>query len=105
MPDFTKLMEQAQQVQGNLQRMHEELAQQTLTATSGGGMVSVTVDGRGRVTRVQIDASIVNSNDVEMLEDLVLVAIRDAQNRAGDLSQSEMDQFTRGLNLPFKLSL
>src|SRR5580704_14603788 len=105
MADFMKLMEQAQQVQSKLQHMQEELAQQTLTATSGGGMVTVTSDGRGRVTRVQIDASIVNPNDVEMLEDLVLVAVRDAQKRAGDLTQSGMHQLTSGLKLPFKLSL
>jgi DNA-binding YbaB/EbfC family protein len=105
MTDFMKLMDQAKQVQSKLQNIQDELSQQTLTGTSGGGMVTVTADGRGRVTRIQIDESVVNPSDVEMLEDLVLVAVRDAQKRASELTQNEMDQLTRGLNLPFKLSI
>ena len=75
----------------------------SVTATSGGGMVTVTANGKGQVTQIRIDPSVVNANDVEMLEDLVLVAVRDAQKKAGDLAKDEMGKITGGLNLPFKL--
>jgi DNA-binding protein, YbaB/EbfC family len=75
----------------------------TVTATSGGGMVTVEADGKGQITRVRIDPSVVNGGDVEMLEDLILVALRDAQQKSGELAKSEMSRLTGGLNLPFKL--
>lgn len=103
MADFTKLMQQAQQMQSRLQQIQSELEKQTVTATAGGGMVTVTADGKGQVTRVRIDPGVVDPADVEMLEDLVLVAVRDAQKRAADLAQSEMGKLTGGLDIPFKL--
>ena len=103
MPDIMKLMQQAQQMQGKLQQIQEELEKQTVTATSGGGMVTVTADGKGNVTTLKIDPSVVNASDVEMLEDLVLVAVRDAQKKASDMTKEEMGKLTGGLNLPFKL--
>lgn len=103
MADFTKLMQQAQQMQSRLQQIQSELEKQTVTATAGGGMVTVTADGKGQVTRVRIDPAVVDPADVEMLEDLVLVAVRDAQKRAADLAQSEMGKLTGGLDIPFKL--
>lgn len=98
-----KLMQQAQQMQSKLQQIQDELEHVTVTATSGGGMVTVTADGKGQVTQIRIDPSIVKPEDVEMLEDLVLVAVRDAQKKSGDLAKSEMGKLTGGLNLPFKL--
>lgn len=103
MADFMKLMQQAQQVQTKLQEMQAELEKQVITATSGAGMVTATVDGRGQVTKLNIDPSAVNPSDVEMLEDLILVAIRDAQKKAGEVAQGEMGKLTGGFNLPFKL--
>jgi len=103
MADFMKLMQQAQQMQSRLQEIQEELEKQTVSATSGGGMVTVTADGKGQVTTVRIDPSVVNPADVEMLEDLVMVAVRDAQKKAGDLAKAEMGKLTGGMDLPFKL--
>ena len=103
MADFMKMMQQAQQMQGKLQQVQDELEQKSVTATSGGGMITVTADGKGQVTKIQIDPSVVNPADVEMLEDLVLVAVRDAQKKAGDIAKEEMGKLTGGLNLPFKL--
>jgi DNA-binding YbaB/EbfC family protein len=103
MADIMKLMQQAQQMQGKFQEMQDGLEKQSITATSGGGMVTVTVDGKGTLTQVKIDPSIVNAADVEMLEDLVLVAVRDAQKKAADVAKEEMGKLTGGLNLPFKL--
>ena len=103
MADFTKILEQAQQMQSQLEKIQDALAGMTVSATSGGGMVTVEADGKGQITRVRIDPSVVNSADVEMLEDLVLVAVRDAQQKAADLAKREMSKLTGGLNLPFKM--
>lgn len=103
MADFMKILQQAQQVQGRLQKMQDELAQKTVSASSGGGMVTVDADGKGNIRRVKIEPSVVNPADVEMLEDLVLVAVVEAQKKASALAQEEMTKATGGLDLPFKL--
>ena len=103
MADFTKILQQAQQMQGRLQQIQDELGNMTVTGVSGGGMVSVTADGKGQVRAVKIDPSVVNPSDIEMLEDLVAVAVADAQKKAADLAQEEMRKLTGGLPLPFKL--
>lgn len=103
MADFMKILQQAQEMQGKFQKVQEDLAQQTVTASSGGGMVSVEANGQGGVRAIKIDKSIVNPADVEMLEDLVLVAVTEAQKKAQALAQAEMGKLTGGLNLPFKL--
>lgn len=105
MADFMKMLQQAQQMQGKLQQMQQELDARTVTATSGGGMVTVTADGKGQVRTVKIDPTVVNPSDVEMLEDLVLVAVGEAQKKAAELAQEEMQKLTGGLSLPFKLPL
>ncbi|MEW5916977.1 MAG: YbaB/EbfC family nucleoid-associated protein [Gemmatimonadota bacterium] len=103
MADLLKILQQAQQVQGRLQQMQEQLQQLTVTGSAGGGMVTVEADGRGQVKRVRLDPSVVNPADVEMLEDLIAVAVADAQQKATALAQEEMQKATGGLNLPFKL--
>jgi len=103
MADFTKILEQAQQMQGRLEKVQEELANMTVSGSAGGGMVSVDADGKGQITKVRVDPSIVNVSDVEMLEDLLLVALRDAQQKSAELAKQEMSKLTGGLGLPFKL--
>jgi DNA-binding YbaB/EbfC family protein len=103
MADIMKILQQAQQMQGKLQQIQDELAQQSVTGSAGGGMVSVEADGKGQVRKVKIDASVVNPADVEMLEDLVLVAVSEAQKKAAALAQEQMGKLTGGLDLPFKL--
>lgn len=103
MADIMKILQQAQQMQGKLQQIQDELAQQSVTGSAGGGMVSVEADGKGQVRTVKIDASVVNPADVEMLEDLVLVAVSEAQKKAAALAQEQMGKLTGGLDLPFKL--
>ena len=103
MADFSKILEQAQQMQGRLEKIQEELANMTVSGMSGGGMVTVEADGKGQITRVRVDPSIVNSSDVEMLEDLLLVALRDAQQKSTDLARQEMSRLTGGMGLPFNL--
>jgi DNA-binding YbaB/EbfC family protein len=103
MPDFMKILQQAQEMQGKFQKIQDELAQQTVTASSGGGMVTVEANGRGTVHSIKIDPTVVNASDVEMLEDLVLVAVTEAQKKAQELQQSEMGKLAGGMSLPFKL--
>jgi DNA-binding YbaB/EbfC family protein len=90
-------------MQGQLQKIQDELSQRTVTAASGGGMVTVEADGKGQLRKVKIDPSVVNPADVEMLEDLVLVAVTEAQKKAAAVAQEEMGKLTGGMNLPFKL--
>jgi DNA-binding YbaB/EbfC family protein len=103
MADMFKIMQQAQEMQARMQEMQQALQSRTVTGTAGGGMVSVEVDGAGTVRRVRIDPTVVNATDVEMLEDLVLVAMTEAQRKAKDVASEEMGKITGGLNLPFKL--
>ena len=103
MRDMFKILQEAQQMQGRLQQMQDELARLSVQGSAGGGMVTVEADGKGQVKRVKIDPSIVKSEDTEMLADLVAVAVADAQKKASELAQAEMGKLTGGLNLPFKL--
>ena len=103
MADFMKMLQQAQQMQGRLQQMQEELEQLTVSASSGGGMVTATADGKGVIRSIRIDPSVVNPADVEMLEDLVLAAVTEVQKKAADVAQEEMKKLTGGMALPFKL--
>jgi nucleoid-associated protein EbfC len=99
-----ELMQQAQRMQENLKRAQEELAKVEVTGQAGGGMVSVTMNGRHEVRRVTIDRKLF-ADDPEMAEDLVAAAINDAVNKIAAASQQQMSQITGGMNLPpgFKL--
>jgi nucleoid-associated protein EbfC len=103
MADFMKILQQAQEMQGKFQQVQEELAQQTVTATVGGGMVTVEANGQGIVRLIRIDPSVVNPADVEMLEDLVLAAVTEVQKKARAVQEASVSTLTGGLNLPFKL--
>jgi DNA-binding YbaB/EbfC family protein len=106
MTDFMKMLQQAQQMTGKIQEVQEQLARATVTGSAGGGMVRVEADGKGTVKRVSLDPSVVNPADVEMLEDLLAVALQEAQRKAKELSEEEMKKAAGGLGLgglPFKL--
>ena len=99
-----QLMQQAQRVQEDLKRAQEELAKLEVTGSSGGGMVSVTMNGRHEVRRVNIDRKLF-ADDAEMAEDLVAAAFNDAVNKVAAASQQRMGEVTGGMGLPpgFKL--
>ncbi len=105
MSDFSQLMQLGQQMQGRITQMQTELTQRTVTGSAGGGMVTVTADGKGHVRGVRIDQSIVEEGDVEMIEDLVTAAVADAQRRAEEIYSDELRKVTGGLQLPFQLPL
>jgi len=99
MTDLQQLMRLSQQLQTKMTELQESLEASSHSATSGGGMVTVTVDGKGQVRRVQIDPTCVDPRDVEMLEDLVLAAVTEAQNKARGAYEQEMRKAAGGLPL------
>jgi DNA-binding YbaB/EbfC family protein len=103
MADLMKILQQAQEMQGRFQKIQDELQRITVSGSAGGGMVTVEANGQGTVQRIKIDPSVVNSADVEMLEDLVLVAVTEAQKKAQAQAQQELGKLTGGMDLPFKL--
>jgi len=90
MPDLNALMRQAQKLQGDVQRVQEELAKMECDGAAGGGMVTATVNGQFEVVRVKIDKSVVDPSDVGMLEDLVTAAINAAGNKVREESKAKM---------------
>ena len=103
MADLKNMLAQAAAVQSRLKEMQETLEKLTLSASSGGGMVTATADGKGNIRSIKIDPSVAGSTDVEMLEDLVLAAVTEAQRKALAAAETEMQKATGGLSLPFKL--
>lgn len=103
MNNFQQILEMGQQVQARLTQLQSELGQKTVSSSSGGGMVTATADGKGRIRGLKIDPSVVQGGDVEMLEDLVLAAVSEAQNRAQALYEEEVRKLSGGFPLPFQL--
>ena len=94
------LMKNAGALKQSAQQMNERLQALRITGEAGGGQVQATVDGRGELLGMRIDPALVKSDDVEMLEDLIVAAIRDAVTRSRETLQKEMQELTGGLNLP-----
>ena len=99
--NLQQLLQMGQQVQARLSQLQTELGQKTVTCSSGGGMVTATADGRGKIRAIKIDPAVVQGGDVEMLEDLVLAAVSEAQNRAHQLYEEEMRKLSGGFPMPF----
>jgi len=100
--DLSALMKQAQAMQDQLKRMQDEAAEKTVEANSGGGMVRAVVDGSMRVRRIEIDQSLLASNDKSMLEDLVVVAVNEGLRRVQEIVAEDMRKLSPlgGINLP-----
>lgn len=97
MTDLQQLMQMGQQLQARMTKLQEELSARAISASSGGGMVTATVDGKGTVSKIAIDPTIVDPRDVEMLEDLVLAAVAEAQNKAQSEYEEEMRKAAGGM--------
>jgi DNA-binding YbaB/EbfC family protein len=100
MKDLGKLLKQAQEMQERLTEMQARLAEKTVEATSGGGMVKVVMNGKHEVVSLKIESEVVNPSDVEMLEDLVIAALNEARTRVDDMVRNEMSSLTGGLPIP-----
>lgn len=101
--NLQELLHLGQQMQSRMAELQENLGRQEVSATSGGGMVTAIVDGRAAVKGIRIDPSVVDPGDVEMLEDLVLAALVEAQGKARSMAEEEMRRAAGGLPLPVKL--
>lgn len=101
--NMQKILQLGQQMQSQMSEIQENLDKQEISASSGGGMVTVVVDGKGSVRQVRIDPTVVDPADVEMLEDLVLAAVSEAQNQARGSYEAEMKKLAGGLPFPMKL--
>jgi DNA-binding YbaB/EbfC family protein len=97
---FGQMMKQAQKMQAKLSKIQEELAHKTVEASSGGGMVSVVVNGKNEIVDIKIEKEVVNPEDIEMLQDLILAAVNEGLRKSQEMSQEEMGKITQGLNIP-----
>jgi DNA-binding YbaB/EbfC family protein len=105
MKNLGQMMKQAQQMQAKMAELQAALDQAEVTGQSGGGMVAITTSAKGDPKKVKIDPKLVDPNEVEVLEDLIVAALRDARQKAEALTAEEMGKLTGGLQLPpgFKL--
>ena len=94
------LLKQAQEMQSRMAKIQEQLAGKTVQGSSGGGMVQVTINGQFHVTAVQIEPSVINAAEKQMLEDLILAAMNDGMRKARELASSEMSKLTGGFKIP-----
>ena len=94
------MMRQAQALQEKMAKAQEDAGKRTVEATSGGGMVTVTANGRQEVLSIKIDKQVVSPDDVEMLQDLVLAAVNEALKKSREMMAEEMKGLTGGLNIP-----
>jgi DNA-binding YbaB/EbfC family protein len=98
--NIKKMMQQAAKMQEQMQSAQADLAEKTVTATAGGGKVTVVANGAGEVVSIKIDKAVVDPEDVEMLEDLVLTGVQKAIGEAKAMAEAEMGKVTSGMGLP-----
>lgn len=103
--DIMGMMKQAKQLQEKMQGVQDEIANMVIDGSSGGGLVSVTANGKGDVRSVRIDPSLVKPEEVEILEDLIVAALADARGKAEAAVAEKMQAVTGGLNLPAGMKL
>lgn len=94
------IMKQAQMMQQKMARLQEELAQRTVEASAGGGMVTAVANGKQQLVSLKIEKDVVDPQDIDMLQDLVLAAANEALKKSQDMMQEEMGKITGGLNIP-----
>jgi DNA-binding YbaB/EbfC family protein len=103
--DMAGMMKKAQEMQTKMAQMQEELHNVMVVGESGAGLVKATASAKGDLKALDIDPSIFNSDDKEVVEDLILAAIKDAQAKAAEKAQEEMAKLTEGLGLPKDMKL
>jgi hypothetical protein len=100
MKDLMGMMKQVKDMQARMQKMQDELAQVEVSGQSGGGLVKVTLDGKGNMRRVAIDPSLMKPDETEILEDLIVAATQDAKTKLENALQAKMSEVAGGLPLP-----
>ena len=97
MNNLQQLMQMGQQLQARITKLQDSLKSQKITASSGGGMVNATVDGKGDVKEIRLDSACIDKDDIEMLEDLIVAAVSQAQAKARQQYEEQMKQAAGGL--------
>ena len=105
MKNLGQLMKQAQQLQQKMAEIQAGLETVEMTGMSGGGMVQVTLNGKGDLKKIKIDKSVLDPNDSEVVEDLIVAAFNDARQKVNVHTEAEMHKLTGGLNLPGGMKL
>ena len=105
MKNLGAMMKQAQKMQEKMAELQTELENLEVDGVAGGGMVKVTLNGKGYARKISIDPSMIGPDDVEVLEDLLVAAINDAKTKAEDQAKEKMSELTGGLQLPPGMSL
>ncbi len=105
MKNLGQMMKQAQEIQERMASLQEDLATAEVVGQSGGGMVEVTLSGKGEARRLRLDSSLLDPNETEVLEDLIVAAINDARAKAEKMAAERMAEITGGLKLPPGMSL
>jgi DNA-binding YbaB/EbfC family protein len=105
MGDMAKMMKAAQEMKTKMEQLQEEMHSIMVTGESGAGLVKATCTAKGELKSLDIDPSIFNADDKEVVEDLILAAIKDAQAKASDRAQSEMSKITEAMGLPADMKL
>ncbi|MCX5823812.1 MAG: YbaB/EbfC family nucleoid-associated protein [Deltaproteobacteria bacterium] len=100
MQNFGNIMKQAKKMQERMVELQEELATKSVEATAGGGMVSVTVNGKFEILSLKVEKEVVNPDDVEMLQDLIVAAVNEGIRKAQEMAASEMGKITGGMQIP-----
>lgn len=97
---FGNIMKQAKMMQERLGKIQEELANKTVEASAGGGMITVVVNGKQELISIKIDPEVVDPNDVEMLQDLMVAAVSEGIKRSQEMMAEEMSKVTGGIKIP-----
>ena len=105
MKNLGQMMKQAQEMQAKMAEMQERLAAAEVVGSSGGGMIEVTMTGKGEMRGLKLDPSLLSPDEVEVLEDLIVAAVNDARAKVEETTAEEMKKLTGGLNLPPGMSL
>jgi len=98
--NMQKMMKQVQKMQADMARLQDELALRTVEASSGGGMVTAVVTGKQEIVSIKIKPEAVDPEDVEMLEDLLVAAVKEAMRKSQDMVSEEMNKITGGIKIP-----
>lgn len=98
--NINKLMKQAQKMQAQLMKAQEDLNKKEVEGTAGGGMVKIVLNGAQELQSISLNPEVVDPDDVEMLEDLIIAAFNNAQEKVKELSNSAFGGFTQGMNIP-----
>ena len=100
MKNMNSMMKQAQKLQKKMMQAQQDLATETVEASSGGGMVKVIANGAQKIESIVLEKEVVDPEDIEMLQDLVLAAVNDALKKSQEMASAEMGKLTGGMNIP-----